>query len=215
MRFLMSMAVLMFLSVPVHAGEGRYPLDWAIDYCRANEWGNTALAVADFGASWCAWDYPTKADARRAAVDGCRRYVPAALRKGANCKVIYENGRIVDPDRAALMRRDLRMPARIESFNGVARETVVHEGFITLGTAPDELTRTAEIFLGDGTPVCVGAARIRKLSTRFDFTATCFGDQVFRGEARVTGLVPIDGLNRLGLDLRISNPPHRARITTR
>ncbi len=199
---------------PSGAESGRYPLDWALDYCRSQETGNTALAVADFGTSWCAWDWPTMADARREAVAGCKRSVPGPLRQGANCAVIYENGRIVDEDRAARMRRDVRMPARIESFNGQTQATEVLDGYVTLGAAPDELTRTAEIFLDDGTPVCVGAARIRKLSPRFDFTATCFGNQVFRGEARVTGLVKIDGLNRLGFDLQISNPPHRARIIT-
>jgi hypothetical protein len=196
------------------AETGRYPLDWALDYCRSQETGFTALAVADFGASWCAWDWPSLADARREAIAGCRRSIPAPLREGANCAVIYENGQIVDQRRAAQMRRDIRMPVRIESYNGQRRETETFDGFLTMGAAPDELTRTVEVFLADGTPLCVGAARIRKLAPRFGFTATCFGDQVFRGEARLTGLVRIDGLNRLGFDLRISNPPHRARITT-
>jgi hypothetical protein len=202
------------LCCAARAEDVRYPVGWAIAYCQANRLGNTALAVSDFGSSWCAWDFPSMAEARRAAVRGCRRNMPAKLARGANCAVIWEDGTVTDEGRAAAMRQDLRMPVRIESRNGVTGETQTLPGFITLGAAPDEVTRTARIALADGTPICIGAARVTRLTTRFGFTATCFGDQVFRGEATITGLVQVGGLNRLGFDLMIRNPPHSARIVT-
>jgi hypothetical protein len=154
------------------------------------------------------------AEARRAAVRGCRRNMPTKLARGANCAVIWENGTVTDEGRAAAMCKDLRMPVRIESRNGVTRETQTLPGFITLGAAPDEVTRTARIALADGTPICIGAARVTRLTTRFGFTATCFGNQVLRGDATITGLVQVGGLNRLGFDLMTRNPPHSARIVT-
>jgi hypothetical protein len=196
------------------AEDVRYPVDWAIAYCEANELGNTALAVSDFGGFWCAWDYPSMAEARREAVRGCRRNMPGKLARGANCAVIWENGAVTDEGRAAAMRKDVRMPVRIESRNGLTGEEQTLPGFITLGAAPDEVTRTARITLADGTPICIGAARVTRLTASFGFTATCFGDQVFEGEATVTGLVQVGGLNRLGFDLMIRNPPHSARIVT-
>lgn len=201
-------------AAPALAKDGRYPLDWAIASCKDNGDRYLAIAVSDFGSYWCSWDFSSLEETRREAVRGCKGNLPPAVARGANCAVIYENGQIVDKPRAALMRKDVKLPVRIESVNGQTGETEMMKGFITLGAAPDERTRTARITLADGTAICVGAARLQRLTTKFGFTATCFGDQKFKGEARVTGLVKAGGLNRLGFDLLIKNPPHRARIVT-
>ncbi len=220
LRWAVALALLamVFGNTGAQAAEGKdrkYAIDWALDYCKAKTRGNTVMAVNDLGTYWCAWDWPSMAEARSEALRQCQAQPPATMRKSLPCKVMYENGKIVDPARYKAMRMDLRMPVMIESYNGATKKTENLKGYMVFGGAPDELTRTASIHLADGTAICVGAARLRRLKLQFSFTATCFGDQIFKGEAKVTGLVKIDGLQRLALDLLIRNDPSFARITTR
>lgn len=193
----------------------KFAVDWAISFCKANERTHTALAMSDYGGSWCAWEFPSLLEARAEALRQCQSLVPAAMRTKVPCSIIYENGRIADPAKYAAHRKSYRLPIEIESYNGIEKTTELLNGYMVLGGAPSELRRTADIHLADGTRICVGEASLKRLRLNFDFKATCFGDQVFSGKAEVIGLRKIDGLQRLAFKMTIRNDPHFARIVSK
>jgi hypothetical protein len=187
-----------------------YPVDLALKMCSKHNKRHAVLAVNDFGTPMCGWNYATLLEAREETIRLCTGYVPNSMRAKVKCRVIWENGEIIDAARVALMREPYRMPVTIEA---AGKKAVA--GFVQFGPAPDMLTRTATVHLADGTRLCSGAARLRKLKLEFDFSAKCGGSQPLKGKAKVTGLREVGGLQRLAFDMTIGKGDDAMRIVAK
>lgn len=203
--------VLVILSGAKPALAEDYPVDLAMKFCASKNDEHMAMAINDFGTGICAWGYGTIGDARAEATSKCSGYIPRTMRKQVKCQVVWENGKITDPKLVETMRKPYRMPVTIEiSEDGTTARSMA--GYMDLGPAPDKLSRTASIYLADGQRLCIGVARMRTLKLEFEFTAKCQDGKTSKGDAKVTGLRKIGGLQRLALDLTIRQKPGYIRV---
>ena len=117
----LGLILLTLIAVPtnIQAQEAKYGIDHPIDECKAyfRPGVHVAIAFSTTQTSHCVYGSRGGLAAVRAeAITICTRNVPANLRKKAPCKIIMEDGRIVQGGFVKSLRKPQRAPVSLEIF---------------------------------------------------------------------------------------------------
>lgn len=164
---------------PVSASETKYWLDDLQEQCTEGDSASlfNALAYSPAGYAWCKWKKPSLKEARRAAIKRCNEYVPRKMRKLAPCKIIAEEGIILDDKAFNNERRKKKIPVSIETFDALNQIKKLHDGFLLLPGTVTNGRGSIALTYPDGSVMCHGtykASNIRKISR-----VTCFDEFSF------------------------------------
>jgi len=161
---------------PAKADGNRSWIDSLIAECAAGDKKNTfaSLAYSPAGYAWCKWSNRSIKQSRNAAVKACENYVPRKMRKIAPCKIIYEEGMIIDSDAIKHERSPTRVPVAIEIYDRSKDLRQNYSGFMVYGGIVTGDREKLSLINRGGEPICVGDYQTSNLSSVS--RANCFGD---------------------------------------
>lgn len=179
--FLFASASALTLS-PAMADQPKYWLDYFFDKCHAKESNGrrTVMAYSPAGYSHCfSGNHYSQRSARRAAIFRCESRMPVYMRKIAPCRVIYEEGKVLDPEALEIERAPYQIPMTFEVFDGIKNVTTTADGFMVFDKFSDENARPIRLVLLNDRVICEGTYGSKGIegSSRM----ICFGKFRFEG----------------------------------
>lgn len=159
-----------------------YPVDQAIQACAKNlkRFEYVVLAYSPGGAMMCVYgDQELRKSSRDIALKNCNQNRTAAEAKLTKCRLVMENGKVIDTKFYKSQRRDARTPMDIEIYDGKTKKLSKTTGFLSSGRFLSRTSIEVKLTSGGGAVLCRGVMKFTGFSARFE--ATCFDKFVFSG----------------------------------
>ena len=159
-----------------------YPIDQAIQSCAKNlkRAEYVVLAYSPGGAMLCIYgDQEMRKSSREIALSDCNKNRTAAESKLTKCRLVMENGKIIDRKFYASQRRDARTPMDIEIYDGKTKKLSRTTGFLSSGRFLSRTSIEVKLTSSGGAVLCKGVMKFTGFSARFE--STCFDKFVFSG----------------------------------
>lgn len=159
-----------------------YPVDQTIQACSRNlrSFEYVVLAYSPGGAATCVRGVKGLAKESRAqALQDCNSNRSGAEAKLTKCRLVMENGKIIDASFYKSQRRDARTPVAIEIFDGKTGKLSRTTGHLSSGRLLSRTSIEVKLTSSGGAVLCEGVMKFTGLSARFE--ATCFNSFAFSG----------------------------------
>jgi hypothetical protein len=159
-----------------------YPIDQAIQSCTRllKRYEYVVLAYSPGGAMMCVYgDQELRDSSREIALKDCNKNRTATEAKLTKCRLVMENGKVIDRKFYSSQRRDARTPMEIEIYDGKTNKLSKTTGFLSSGRFLSRSSVEVKLTTSGGAVLCSGVMKFTGLSARFE--ATCFGKFVFSG----------------------------------
>ena len=198
--------------------ETDYWINLGIKECRGLQDHQTSFAANSFGFTYCVYGGSSSSVADRLAIAQCNKLVPWPVRASAPCRIVMRNGKIIDEEFYSAMARDLFIPIKMISKNGIEKLVTEQDGFVVIKKSTFSSGRFinySSLILKNGFEVCSGWVSPGEVGAKLEFNLKCVGNTVLHGNAIVSGSMIINGYRRLAVfRAKISNPPHELSFWT-
>lgn len=159
-----------------------YQADLAISACSKylNRYEYVVLAYSPSDSFWCVYgDAGFAATSRKEAVENCNRSLAAAEAKLTKCRLLMENGKIIDRKYLNTLRSDSRLPVNIEIFDGPTKKASRTTGYLSTGRMLSRSTMEGKLTTKGGSVLCRGKVLFGGSGARFE--GVCFDKFTFTG----------------------------------
>ena len=194
-----------------------YRVDQVLQACNRNLKSFTfvALAVSPGGAATCMrGDREFAKESRKQALDDCNQNRTAAEAKLTKCRLVMENGKIIDTKFYNSQRRDARTPMDIEIYDGKTKKLSRTTGFLSSGRLLSETSVEVKLTTSGGAVLCYGVMKRSGFSARFE--ATCFDKFVFSGQVpKPAGFMMYEGQMVQRLTMKVKHEKSYISISPR
>lgn len=160
-----------------------YQADLAIQACGKylKRYAYVVLAYSPADKFWCVYGDAGFAEGnRKEVVQNCNRSLVGAEAKSARCRLLMENGKIIDRDYYRTLRSDSRLPVNIEIFDGPTQKASRTTGYLSTGRMLSSTTMEGKLTTKGGTVLCQGKVLFGAAGSRFE--GICFDEFKFTGK---------------------------------
>jgi hypothetical protein len=160
-----------------------YQAELAIKACGKylNRYEYVVLAYSPGDRFWCVYgDAGFAASNRIEAVKNCNKNLVAAEAKLTKCRLLMENGKIIDRKYFSTLRSDSRLPVNIEIFDGPTQKATRTTGYLSTGRMLSKTTIEGKLTTSRGAVLCRGKVLYGLSGGRFE--GICFDKFKFTGK---------------------------------